>query len=684
METPQNLPDEPSPQARERSAYLRAELARHNYLYHTRDAPEISDDQYDALFAELVDLEERWPDLRTADSPTLRVGDHLLPGLEKKQHLLRMYGLDNVFSYEDWLSFAERMERAWKKGEVLRLDFWCDPKLDGLAVELAYENGVLVQALTRGDGQEGEIVTAAARAIRNVPPALMGPGPFPRYFEARGEVVIFKNDFIRLNEARITDGQKVFANPRNAAAGTLRQLDIAVSRQRPLKFLAYSLGYVNWGEATPCKTQQQVSERLVQYGFAVPPDGELRHGLEEVWEYAQKVRQNRENFPMEIDGCVAKANSLAAQEILGFTARAPRFAVAFKFPALGAQTKLENIEIQVGRTGALTPVAVLDPVPVGGVIVSRATLHNEDEIKALDLRIGDTVLVRRAGDVIPEITGVVMEKRPADAIPYKFPHKCPVCGQPAYREPDEAVWRCENMGCPARRLRSILHFASPAGLDIAGLGEKWLTRLVETGKVKSPADIFQLDASDLLEFERMGETLAAKIIAAVDQARKKATLAKLISALGIRHVGEQTARSLAEHFQDLDHLAEANVDELQAAPDIGPETAAAIHNFFHTPANRDILGRLREYGLWPREKDNPDIGPLSDKSVLFTGSLSIPRAEAQNLARQAGATVKNSVGKNLDMLIAGENPGSKLAKAQQLGIPVLTEAQFMDLLKGDF
>lgn len=669
-----------------RAQWLQSELNRHNYLYHTLDHPEISDDDYDALFRELVALEEKWPGLRVANSPTSRVGGGLLASLEKKRHSRRMYGLDNVFSAEEWLEFVERMERLWNSREQHRLvlDFWCDPKLDGLALEIVYRHGQLEEALTRGDGETGELVTEAVRTVRNVPLELLGAGPFPDLLEVRGEVVIFRSDFAKLNEEQEKSGQKVFANPRNAAAGALRQLNLAVASSRPLRFLAYGMGRIDWGNAKAFDSQSEAVKAFQGWGFSVPPDGCLCRGVSEVEAYVERVRERRQDFAMEIDGAVAKLNSLEGQELLGFTARAPRFAVAFKFPAMKARTKLLAIEIQVGRTGALTPVAVLEPVPVGGVTVSHATLHNEDEILALDLRVGDTVIVQRAGDVIPQITGVDLALRPENTRPYAFPRVCPACGQPVHREPDEAIWRCDNMGCPARNLREILHFVSKSGLDIQGVGEKWISRLVESGLVKSPADLFRLKESDLIDFDRMGPQLAAKFVRACDEAKKNATLSRFIAALGIRHVGEQTARALAETFASMDELATASSERLQEIQDIGPEVSAAIRYFFETPANVEILQNLRQSGLWPyaqsRKQDNKQ-GGLAGKTALFTGTLGIPRSEAQRLFAEAGGTVKNAISKNLDYVIAGENPGSKYGKAKDLGLPILNQDEFFKLLQ---
>ena len=678
---PLSLPEPSRDMPRERMAWLVTILEHHNYLYHTLDKPVISDDQYDALFRELKALEEEHPQWRSPHSPTLRVGGGLLGGLPKQRHRQRMYGLDNVFSAEEWQEFVARMQRALPE---VPLAFWCDPKLDGLALEIIYENGILQQALTRGDGEEGEVVTEAVRTIRTVPLRLRGAGPFPERLEVRGEVVIYKKDFAAINEHRESLGQKLLANPRNAAAGALRQLDVANTQQMPLRFLAYSLGEARWGRALPCHFQHELATRLRDYGFLTPPDGRLCADPAAVEAYVESVRQGRADFPMEIDGAVAKQDDLEAQEALGFTARAPRFAIAFKFPAMQVHTRLTGIEIQVGRTGVLTPVARLEPVAVGGVMVTRATLHNEDEILAKDVRVGDTVIVQRAGDVIPEVVGPVLEERPAGARPFEFPHICPVCGEPAHREPGEAAWRCGNISCPAVRLRSICHFVSKAGLDVQGVGQKWMEQLVSSGHVTSPEQLFRLTVQDLLPFDRMGDVLAQKIVDAFDDARHNATLARLISALGIRHVGEQTARMLAAHFHDMDALAAADTPRLLELPDVGPEVASSIRSFFESPANQHMLAGLREAGLWPVAAPEPAAaggeGPLQGKKILFTGTLSMPRGKAKQLAEAAGAVVLGSVSKKLDILVVGEDPGSKLEKAQSLGSAVLDEAAFLGLL----
>ncbi|MDO5536322.1 MAG: NAD-dependent DNA ligase LigA [Desulfovibrionaceae bacterium] len=667
----------------ERMNALVRELEHHNRLYHTLDAPEISDEAYDAMFAELTKLEREYPQFRSPHSPTLRVGGGLLPGLATRRHRERMYGLEDVFSTEEWRDFAQRMQRALPEAPMV---FWCDPKMDGLALELVYENGLLADAITRGDGEEGEVVLEQARTIRNIPLKLAGDGPFPERLEVRGEVVIYKESFAEVNRKREALGQKLFANPRNAAAGSLRQLDTAQARKMPLTFLGYSFGAAVWGEVPAPETHSAFMAKIREYGFDTPPGGRICSGMEEVEAYVESVRLGREGYAMQIDGAVAKMDDLEAQRALGFTARAPRFAVAFKFPAEQAETILQAIEVQVGRTGVLTPVAKLVPVQVGGVTVSSATLHNEDEVKAKDVRIGDTVVVQRAGDVIPEIVRVVAEKRPADSVPWVFPKTCPACGEEVHREEGQAAWTCDNLACPAVRLRSIMHFVSKSGLDIQGIGSQWIEQLVSSGRVQTPADLFTLRAQELLGYERMGEQLAANFVDALETARERATLAKLVSALGIHHVGEQAARLLAGRYTDMDRLAQATVEELTELPGIGPKMAESIHNFFAGHANRQMLERFRELGLWPSaapadpESASKPAGPLQGKRVLFTGTLSMSRSEAQRLAEQAGAVTVSSVSKKLDYLVAGDKPGSKLDKANSLGVRVLDEAGFMALL----
>lgn len=672
--------------AARRAAKLRREIERHNRLYHTLDAPEITDEAYDALFRELVDIERRYPHLQTPDSPTLRVGGAVLPSLETRAHSVRMYGLDNVFSAGEWNAFAQRAARQLPEAAPdIMAAWWADPKLDGLAVEITYENGVMTQALTRGDGSVGEVVTEAVRTVRNVPLRLLGEGPFPVRLEVRGEMLMFRREFEELNERQRALGQKPFANPRNAAAGSLRQLDTSVTASRRLRFLAYSAGLVEFAPGQPrWRTHSELMAAYQGYGFQTPTAGRLCLSPAEAELYFRDMEARRDDLPFEIDGVVYKLNDLDAQEALGHTARAPRFAVAWKFAARQARTTLRRISIQVGRTGVLTPVAELEPVSVGGVMVSRATLHNEDEIRKLDVREGDTVIIQRAGDVIPEVVGPVSTTSPDRADPYAFPHVCPVCGSPATRLEGEAAWRCLNLSCPAVIMRSIVHFVSKAGLDVQGVGAKWVEKLIEAGRVKTPADLFTLRVDELVGFERMGETLAAKFVQAFDTARHSAGLARFIAALGIRQVGEQTARTLAGHFADMDALEGAAAEELMELPDIGPEVAASIRAFFTNEANRELLERFRALGLWPRREEAAVAAdtPLSGKKMLFTGSLSRPREEFQRLVEGAGAVVMSGVSRKLDYLVVGDNPGSKLDRARELGVTILDEASLLRLLNG--
>lgn len=674
---------------RRRAAELRDFISYHNHRYHTLDAPEISDAEYDAAFRELVKLEERFPELQDPDSPTRRVGGQVLARLESQPHRRRMYSLDNVFSDEEWDAFLKRIHNALPEADAV---FWCDPKMDGLALELAYEEGRFAFALTRGDGIVGEVVTAALRTVRNVPQRLTGK--VPRYMEIRGEVLFRRRDFEQMNEKQRAAGGKIFANARNAAAGSVRQLDTSVTAARPLRFLAYGLGEVEWGNAAsgaPAEplwtTHAELMAHLQTWGFETPPGGQLCETSHEVAAYYHGVLAGRERLAYDIDGVVMKMNSLEAQEALGHTARAPRFAVAWKFPARQTVTRLLDITVQVGRTGVLTPVAELEPVQVGGAVVTRATLHNEDEIRNRDVRIGDKVFVRRAGDVIPEVVGAVLAERAPDAAPYVFPRQCPSCGMPAHRIEGESAWRCVNLSCPAMVRQSIAHFVSKAGLDIEGLGQRWTELLVGSGRVQTPADLFTLTVQDLMRYERMGARLAGKFVASLDAARRETTLQRLIRALGIRHVGDQTAKTLAAAYRDMDALGKADAEELQQLPDIGPEVASSIRAFFEDASNRTLLQRLREQGVWPiQDPDDaaaPKEGPLRGKKILFTGALSIPRSRAQALAEDAGAHVVGGVSGKLDFLVAGEAPGSKLDKARALGIHVLDEAGFMALLQND-
>ncbi|MBR4742115.1 MAG: NAD-dependent DNA ligase LigA, partial [Desulfovibrio sp.] len=568
--------------------------------------------------------------------------------------------VDNIY-LSDFHSFVDKMQRTYVGPSNFCDRYWCEPKLDGLAIELLYADGVLQEALTRGDGVMGEVVTESAKTIATIPLKLFGE-QLPKYLEVRGEVVMYKQDFERLNREQEELGRKLFANPRNAAAGSLRQLDIAVTKKRTLHFLAYSLGMCDWSPLSECQSQSELIKRLQELGFVTPPMPKLAANREEVIDYTETILAKRASFAMEIDGCVVKLDDLTQQQALGFTARAPRFAVAYKFQAQQVETKLLSIDVQVGRTGVLTPVAILEPVAVGGVMVSRATLHNADEIQEKDLRVGDTVIVQRAGDVIPEVVAPIVGKRPEGADPFVFPKKCPACGEDVVREAGQAAWRCVNLSCPAVRLRSIMHFVSKSGLDVQGLGEKWIEQLVVGGKVKSAADLFTLQKAELLQYERMGELLAGKVLLALDEAKNQATLDRLISALGIPHVGVQTARMLAAHFQDLDALANATMGDLVDLPEVGPEIAQAICDFCRNHANVELFSKLKQIKLWPKRQmetvPRTQVSALQGKTILFTGALSMARSRCEELARQAGAVPVTSVSKKLGYLVCGEKPGS--------------------------
>ncbi len=673
-------PDE----ARARVAELHRVLNYHAWLYYVKDSPELDDAEYDRLFSELKLLEENFPELQTADSPTWRVGGEVLAELPQRRHALKMYSLDNGFEEKDWFLFVEKLERLLPA--AAGGTFWVEPKMDGLAMELIYVNGILDMALTRGDGEVGEDVTANMRTVRNIPLSLVGdPGRVPELLEVRGEVVITRAEFEKLNSQQLEKGGKIFANPRNAAAGSVRQLDSKITASRPLRFFSYGIGRAS-GPGTDWQTQEEVMLALQGFGFAIPPQAMLCENALAVAVRYGEMERRRQDFPFEIDGMVAKLNSLPAQEELGHTARAPRWAMAMKFKALQEVTRLKAIEIQVGRTGVLTPVALLEPVNVGGVVVSRATLHNEDEIKIKDVRVGDLVVVQRAGDVIPEVVRPVLELRPEGIKPYEFAALCPSCGYPARRLPGESAWRCVNKSCPAQALEELVHFVSKAGLDIEGFGRRTMEQLFQAGLVKNPADLFMLSQKDLLKLEGMGEKSVENLLGALQNARKNVILHRLIASLGIRLVGEQTSRTLASEFRNLDEIAGASLETLTALPDIGLEIAASIRAFFDNSANRELLKRLEELGLNPRNEpgmSKRENTLLTGKRVVFTGKLSrLNRSEAGSLAREAGAEVGESLSKKVDFLVAGEDAGSKLAKAEALGIKVITEDEFLKLAAG--
>ncbi|QGY41354.1 NAD-dependent DNA ligase LigA [Pseudodesulfovibrio cashew] len=666
----------------ERAAYLRETLEHHNYLYYVLDAPEITDSQYDELFRELAALEAAHPELDDPNSPTRRVGGEPAAGFTPYEHAVRMYSLDNAMKVEDWYAFTERVAKGLGRADV---EYWTDPKMDGLALEVIYEKGRYVRAATRGDGQTGEDVTHNMRTVMNLPMNLRG-GNVPDLLEVRGEVVMANEDFAALNERQELAGEKVFANPRNAAAGSIRQLDPKVAASRPLRFLAYGVGRVEWGGPLFSWTsQKEIMDGLGAFGFSIPPEARLCGSKQEVADYFLELGERRAALPFEIDGVVAKVNNLEMQRALGFTSRAPRWALALKFPAHQAKTVLKDIRIQVGRTGVLTPVAELEPVPLAGVTVSNATLHNKGYIRERDFRIGDTVLIQRAGDVIPQVLSVDLEERPSHAEPYVFPMTCPVCESDAY-EDGEAV-RCSNPACPAKTVQQIIHFVSKAGLDMEGVGRKWVERLAVDGVLDTPADLFSLKKTDLLRYEGMGDKSADNFITAIAKAREEAPLWRLVAGLGIRHVGEQTARTLAAHYADLDAIGAATQDELQDLEDVGPKVAESVHRFFQSEPTRKLLAEFKMVGFWPvgsidtETEEDAAKQPLAGKVFIFTGSLpDMTRTQAQALVEERGGSAVKSISKKVDFVVAGEKAGSKIAKAEKLGLTVIDFDGFMALL----
>ncbi|MDN0087444.1 NAD-dependent DNA ligase LigA [Yersinia nurmii] len=658
---------------------LRASLRHHEHQYHVLDAPEIPDAEYDRLMGELRELEAQHPKLITADSPTQRVGAAPLDAFDQVRHEVPMLSLDNVFDEESYLAFNKRVHDRLKTAEPLT--FCCELKLDGLAVSLLYEDGELVRAATRGDGTTGENITANVRTIRAIPLRLHGDN-IPRRVEVRGEVFMPQAGFEQLNEEARRKGGKIFANPRNAAAGSLRQLDPRITAKRPLTFFCYGVGLMDGGELP--RSHFARLQQFKAWGLPVSDRVKLCTGAEQVIDFYHQVEQDRANLGFDIDGVVIKVDSLDLQEQLGFVARAPRWATAFKFPAQEQVTLVREVEFQVGRTGAITPVARLEPVPVAGVIVSNATLHNADEIERLGLRIGDTVIVRRAGDVIPQIVGVVLDKRPANAREVIFPDRCPICGSDVERVEGEAVARCTGgLFCAAQRKEALKHFVSRRALDVDGMGDKIIEQLVEKEYVTNPADLFTLTAGKLTGLDRMGPKSAQNLVAALEKA-KETTFARFLYALGIREVGEATAANLAAHFRTLDNLRAADVEALKAVPDVGEVVAKHVLNFLSEEHNQQVISQLEHVVRWPEpqrivaeEIDSPFAG----KTVVLTGSLNIlSRDEAKDRLTALGAKVSGSVSKKTDLVIAGEAAGSKLAKAQELGIKVIDEAEMIRLL----
>lgn len=684
--------------APEIAARLRAQINEHNTHYYVYDEPVVSDAEYDGLMRELQALEAEHPELITPMSPTQRVGAAPVSALGSVRHAVPMLSLGNAFDEAELQAFdrrvTETLRGAGLLGPAQQTDYFCELKLDGLAISLRYEEGILTQAATRGDGQTGEDVTSNIRTIKAIP--LQLKGEVPRVLEVRGEVLMNRADFEKLNQAQARRDEKIFVNPRNAAAGSLRQLDPRITAQRPLRFFAYGWGEIlglpqaagqvglfdETANVLPRESHGAMLEWLASLGLPVNvKHNERAVGAEGLAAFYARVGQLRASLPYDIDGVVYKVDSLAAQRVLGFVARAPRFALAHKFPAEEATTTLLDIEVQVGRTGAITPVARLRPVFVGGVTVTNATLHNEDEIRRKDVRIGDTVIVRRAGDVIPEVVGPVLAQRPDGAREFFMPTACPVCGSAIERLEDETIARCTGgLFCGAQRKQTLLHAAGRKALDIEGLGEKLVDQLVDSGRVKSLADIYSLRPLELVGLDRMGQKSADNLVAAIEKARSPA-LGRLLFALGIRHVGETTARDLARHFGDINAIMDADETTLSAAPDVGPVVAGSIRRFFAEPHNREIIELLKAQGVHPVAEAAPQGTTLAGKTFVLTGTMpNWTREEASMHIQAAGGKVSGSVSKKTAYLVAGEDAGSKLVKAQELGVPILDEYGLKQLL----
>lgn len=660
---------------------LKDQIRKHDNLYYNLDSPEISDAEYDLLFRKLLELESLHPELVTDDSPSQRVGGRALDKFEQIRHATPMLSLSNIFDTNELFEFDQRIKRSL--GRNSDIEYLVEPKLDGVAIELVYQEGRLIHASTRGDGEVGEDVTHNIKTIKVIPLQLSLEGEFSgiRVIDVRGEIFMHRHDFDELNKERDDLGLPVFANPRNASAGSIRQLDPKVTARRPLKFLAYGVGRLMGYQPL---TQSQLLEMLFKIG--VP--GNLGHSrlcpdIYAALNYFEELTSIRQGLPFEIDGAVIKVNSLEDQVALGLKSRSPRWAVAFKFEPLQATTTIRTIEIGVGRTGVLTPVAIMDPVSVGGVTVSRATLHNQDEIDRKDIREGDTVVIQRAGDVIPEVVKVIKELRDPDSHPYRIPNVCPVCESQAVRLPGQAAKRCMNSSCLARIKETLKHFASRNAMDIDGLGSKIIDQLVDKGLVKSPADIYSLSFGNLLSLDRMAEKSASNLLVAIEKS-KKPTIQKFLFSLGIPLVGEHVAKLLVSAFGTIEELAAKTPEEFIKIPGIGPEVAQSVTRFFNEPHNMDMIKKLFVCGVTPMssvEVANQSPGKLNAKVFVFTGTLSMPRNEAKDLVEKAGGIVSGTVSSKTDFVVAGENPGSKVQKARKLGIGVVNEQELIRMLE---
>lgn len=657
---------------------LRSELNDHNYRYYVLDDPVISDAEYDRLLRELQSLEDTHPELITDDSPTQRVGALPLEGFGNIEHRIPMQSLANAMDSDELLAFHDRLIR--RLGKEQAIEYIAEPKLDGLAVELVYENGQFVNGSTRGDGTTGEDITQNLKTIRAIPLALrVETQSAPALLEVRGEVFISKDDFKKLNKQQEENDKPVFANPRNAAAGSLRQLDSGITATRPLSIFCYQAGVV---EGTTFETHSEFLAALQNWGFPVNPEIKILNGIEEAITFHSNLESHRNSLPYEIDGSVIKVNNYALREELGVRSRSPRWAIAGKFKAQQETTVIEDIVLSVGRTGAVTPVAKLQPVKVGGVVVSNVTLHNQDEIDRKDIRVGDTVLIQRAGDVIPQVVKVIKEKRPSNTSPFKMTNTCPECDHDVYRPEDEVVARCQNLSCPAQVKRRIEHFVSKNAMDIDGVGEKLIDQLVEKNLVKSVDDLYHLTLDQLSELERMAEKSAKNTISAIDNS-KSTTFHRFVYALGIRNVGEHVAKVLEKSFTgNIEIFMKTNAEVLEDIDEVGPIVAETIVKFWADETNVNIVNNCFKLGISLESVKNETEQIFMGKTFVFTGSLeSITRKEGKEIIEARGGRAAGSVSAKTDYIVAGENAGSKLKKAEKLGIPVLTESEFMDLIK---
>lgn len=653
---------------------LRAQIRHHEHRYYVLDDPEIADAEFDALMTQLVALEARHPEWVSADSPTLRVNGRAREGFQKVTRSKPMLSLSNVYSEQALQEFDERLRKQLKWPEEAPLRYALSPKMDGLAIACLYRDGILVQATTRGDGLTGEDVTDNMRTVRSLPLTLKTANP-PPLLEVRGEVVMSHAQFAALAQAQLAKSEKLFVNPRNAAAGAIRQLDPQVTAQRPVDFYPHSYGEGDY------PAHSAFLQAMADLGFKQAPHWEVVSGIKAVWDYIQKIVTLRAQFPFEIDGVVIKLDDTALQQQLGEIAKSPRWATAYKYPSQEATTQVENIALQVGRTGTVTPVAILKPVFVGGATVTRATLHNFGELARKDIRIGDTVFVRRAGDVIPEVVAAVLSLRPVAALPFEPPTHCPMCQGALVQEEEQAALRCVNIDCKAQVIERLRHYVSRGAMDIQGFGEKRVEQLVESGKVLRISDLYTLSAADWIALEGLGEKSAAHLVAAIQESKQR-DLHRFIYALGIRHVGETSAKKLARHFIQLTPLMEADSESLMRIEDIGPEVARSLHTFLSAPANREEIARILSSGVTlisPEPVLYSDEHPIAGKQFVLTGTLqSMSRAEAKARIEALGGAVTSSVTKRTTALITGEAPGSKLANAQKLGIAIWQEAELLN------